>query len=112
MAITRAQVPLRRSVVLGFVESAAVDRGGGVDGVAVSVDGYVVVVPAEGDEVVGVVVAAVLSFFDVVGLEPVAAVASFDRTLVLVSEGDVAADGAGDGFCHIRAGEGVVSVGD
>ena len=54
------------------------DGAGGVDAVAVSVDGDVVVVPAEGDEVVGMVVAAVLSFFDVVGLEAVGAVASLD----------------------------------
>jgi hypothetical protein len=59
-----------------------------------------------------VVVAAVLSFSDVVGLEPVAAVASLDRTLVLVPPGDEAADRPGDGFSHIRIGDGVEAVGD
>ena len=57
---------------------SAVDRAGGVDPVAVSVDGDVVVVPAEGGQVVGMMVAAVLPFFDVVGLEAVGAVAAFD----------------------------------
>jgi len=80
---------------------AAVDGAGGVDPVAESVDGDVVVVPAEGDQVVGVVVAAVGSWADVVGLEPVAAVASLDRTLVLVPPGHEPADVAGDGFSHI-----------
>ena len=50
----------------------------GVDLVAVAVDGDVVVVPAQRDQVVGVVGAAVLSFSYVVGLEAVGAVASFD----------------------------------
>jgi hypothetical protein len=55
-----------------------VDGAGGVDPVAEAVDGDVVVVPAQRDEVVRIVVAAVLSFSDVVGLEAVAAVASLD----------------------------------
>ena len=80
--------------------------------VAVSVDGYVMVKPAEECEVVGVVVAAVGSLLDVVGLEPVAAVASFDGTLVLVPVLDVAADRAGDCLSHIRIGDGVEAVGD
>ena len=97
---------------MGFEELSAVDGGLGVDLVAEAVDGDVVVVPAEGDQVVGVVVAAVGSLADVVGLEPVAAVASFDGTSVLVSPGDVAADVAGDGFSPIGVGDGVEAVGD
>ena len=83
------------------------DRRCWVDAVAESVDGDVVVVPAEGDQVVGVVVAAVLSFSDVVGLEAVGAVASLDRALVLVSPLHIAADVAGDGFSHVGVGDGV-----
>jgi len=52
------------------------------------VDGYVVVVPAEADEVVGVVAAVVGLVLDVVGLEPVAAVAAVDRALTLVPPED------------------------
>jgi len=44
-----------------------VDGGLGVDPVAEAVDGDVVVVPAEGDEVVGMVVAAVGTLADVAG---------------------------------------------
>ena len=97
---------------MGFEELSAVGGGLGVDPVAVAVDGDVVVVPAQRDEVVGVVVAAVLSFSDVVGLEAVGAVAPFDRALVLVAPLHVAADVAGDGFSQIRVGDGVESVGD
>ena len=88
------------------------DRAGGVDPVAESVDGDVMMKPAEGDQVVGVVVAAVGSLADVVGLESVAAVASFDGTSVLVPPLEVAADVAGDGFSHIGIGDGVEAVGD
>jgi hypothetical protein len=106
------QVSVGWSVVLGFEELSAVDGGLGVDLVAEAVDGDVVVVPAEGDEVVGVVVAAVGTLADVVGLEPVAAVASLDGALVLVPPGHVAADVAGYGFSHIGIGDGVEPVGD
>ena len=82
----------------------------GVDPVAESVDGDVMVVPAEGDEVVGVVVAAVGALADVVGLEPVAAVASLDGALVLVTELHKPADRAGDGFSHVGIGHRVESV--
>ena len=77
------------------------DGGLWVDPVAESVDGDVMVVPAEGGQVVGMVVAAVLSFSDVVGLEAVAAVASLDGALVLVSPGDESSDRRRDGFSHI-----------
>jgi hypothetical protein len=88
-----------------------VGGGLGVDPVAVAVDGDVVVIPAQCGEVVGVVVAAVLSFHDVVGLEAVGAVAAFDRALVVVAPLHISADGAGDGFPHIRIGNGVKAVG-
>jgi hypothetical protein len=91
---------------------SAVDGAGGVDPVAEAVDGDVVVVPAQGGEVVGIVVAAVGTLADVVGLEPVAAVASLDGALVLVPPGHVAADVAGDGFSHIGICHGVEAVGD
>ena len=50
------------------------------------------------------------TLLDVVGLEPVAAVASFDRTLVLVPELHEAADGAGDCFTQVGVGDGVEIV--
>ena len=77
------------------------DGGLGVDLVAESVDGDVMMEPAECYEVVGVMIAAVVSLFDVVGLEAVAAVASFDRTLVVVPPLHVSSDGAGDGLSHV-----------
>ena len=48
------------------------------------VDGDVVVVPTKQGEIVRVVVASVVAFFDVVGLQPVTAAASFDGALSLV----------------------------
>ena len=84
----------------------------GIDPVAESVDGDVVMKPAQGGQVVGIMVAAVGSLADVVGLEPVAAVASLDRALVLVPPGDVSADRPGDGFSHVGICDGVESVGD
>ena len=84
----------------------------GVDGEAEPVDGDMMVVPAQGGEVVGVVVAAVLSFSDVVGLEPVSARASFDGTLPHVPPEDEGSDCGGDGFSQIRVGDRVETVGD
>jgi hypothetical protein len=62
-----------RSLDSTFEESSAVGGALGVDGEAHPVDGDMVVVPAQGCQVVGVMVAAVLSFPDVVGLEPISA---------------------------------------
>ena len=75
------------------------------------VDGDVVVVPAEGDEVVGVVAAAVGSLGEVVGLEPVAAGAAFDRALPLVPPQDVAPGAGWEGFSQIGIGNRVETVG-
>ena len=86
--------------------------GLGVDPESEVVDGDVVVVPTERDEVVGVVVAAVGSLPDVVGLEAVLAVTAFDRAVSLVSPGDETPDRRGDRFSHIRIGDGVEAVGD
>jgi hypothetical protein len=47
-------------------------------------DGYVVVVPTQRDEVVGIVVAAIMLFSDVMQLQPVTAWTPFYRTLSLV----------------------------
>ena len=66
--------------------------GSGVDLHAHLVDGDVMVVPAEADQVFGIMIPAVGPLFDVVGLDPVAAVAPFDRTLSLVPPEYVAAD--------------------
>jgi len=66
--------------------------GVGVDGHAELVDSNMMVVPAEGDEVGGVVVAAEVLFLDVVDLEPVAAAAPFDGTLALVAVEDPGSD--------------------
>src|SRR5688572_28392395 len=68
--------------------------------------------PAQGYQVVGVMVAAVGPLDDVVGLEPVADVASFDRTFVVVPPLHVSSDRAGDGLSHVGIGEGVEAVGD
>ena len=87
------------------------DGGGGVDPVAVSVDGDVVVVPAEGYQVVGIMVAAVGPLLDVVGLEPVAAVASFDRTLVLVPLLHETSNSGRNGLAHVRICHRVEAVG-
>jgi len=46
------------------------------------------VIPAEADQVLWVVTSAVCAVLDVVGLEPVAAAASFDRALTLVPPED------------------------
>jgi hypothetical protein len=48
-----------------------VDWRFGVNGHAEHVDGDMMVIPAEGDEIVGVVVASVVSLVDVVDLEAV-----------------------------------------
>ena len=56
----------------------------GVDGETGLVDGNVMVVPAEGDQVVGMMVTAVASLPDVVRLEPVTAGRALDRTLPLL----------------------------
>ena len=70
--------------------------GVGVDGVAEAVDDAVVVVPAEGGEVVGLVGSAGGLVGDVVGLEAVAGCASVDGAGVVSGE-DVAADAGWDG---------------
>ncbi len=66
------------SVVLVPGEASSVGWAVGVEGHAHLVDGDVVVVPAEGDEVVGIMGAVIAAFDDVVGLDSVAAAASFD----------------------------------
>ena len=81
-----------------------------VDGEAEPVDGDMVVIPAQGCQVVGLVVAAVLSFPDVVGLEPVTARASLDRTLPLIPPEDEGSDCGGDGFSQIGVGDRMQSV--
>ena len=67
----------------GWEEAAAVWRRVGVDAVSFSVDGDVVVVPAEGGEVVGGVVASLVSWCHMVGLEAVAAAAGVDDTFAV-----------------------------
>ncbi len=66
------------SVVLVPGEASSVGWAVGVEGHAHLVDGDVVVVPAEGDEIVGIVSPVVVALLDVVGLESVAAGAAFD----------------------------------
>ena len=98
-------------VVLGD-EPSPVGGTVGVDPESHLVDGDVMVIPAEGDEVVRFVVAAPGPLVDVVGLEPVAASASFDGTLPLVPPQDIAPDDGGDGCPHIGVGDRVESVAD
>ena len=80
----------------GWLEASALGWAGGVDGVAVSVDEVVVVVPAEGGEVVGVVVPRGGVPGDVVGLESVAGLAAVGGA-GLVSGEDVASEAGWDG---------------
>jgi hypothetical protein len=58
-----------------------VRRAFGVDGEAELVDRHVMVVPTQGDKVVGVVVATRVLFCDVVRLQAMTAAASFDGAL-------------------------------
>lgn len=85
-------------VFVGFEELSALGWCVGVDLVAVAVDDHVVVVPAEGGEVVGVVGAALVPGDDVVGFESVAAGASGDGAGAVAlghESADVGWDGAG-----------------
>ena len=65
-----------RVAAFGFEEASSLGWAVGVDSVSVAVDDHMVVVPTEGGEVVGVVGAASRFWGDVVGLEPVAGLAS------------------------------------
>ena len=66
----------------------------------------------EGDQIVGVVVAAQMLWVDVVDLEAVAAAAAFDGALTLVPMKDPGSDGRGDRLAEMRHGDGTsVSVG-
>jgi hypothetical protein len=76
----------------------------------VAVDGDVVVVPAEGYEVVGVVVAALGAVADVMDLEPVAAGAAVDDTAAVAME-DVAAGGGWDRAGRVGGPQRPASVG-
>ena len=67
-----------------------------VDHVAGAVDGDVVVVPADGREVVGIVRAAPRPRYDVVGLEAIARPASIDGAAA-ISLGDDGSDARRDG---------------
>ena len=82
----------------------------GVDGEPELVDGNVMMKPADGYKVVGMVVAAVASLSNVVGLEPVAAGAAFDRTLPLVPPQDEASHRRGDRLPQIRISQRVKTV--
>ena len=88
-------------------ESSPVGGTVGVDPVSHLVDGDVVVIAAEGDEVVGVVAATVGALVEVVGLEPVTACTPFDGTLPLIPIPDEASDTGGDGFSQVGVGDGV-----
>ena len=88
-------------------ESSPVGGTVRVDPVSDVVDGDVVVIPAEGDEVVGVVAATVGALVDVVGLEPVTACTPFDGTLPLIPIQHQASDTGGDGFSQVGVGDGV-----
>ena len=70
----------------GWEEPAAVRRCVGVDAMPFAVDGDVVVVPAEGGEVVGAVLSAVTSGDYMVGLEAVAAAAGVDDAFAVSGE--------------------------
>ena len=93
-------------------ESSPVGGTVGVDPESHLVDGDMMVIPAEGYQVVGVVVTAIGTLVDVVGLEPVAARTSFDGTLPLVPPQHMAPNDGGDGCPQVGVGDGVESVGD
>ena len=65
------------------------------------VDGNVVVVPAQGYEVVRVVIAAMGSRPDVMRLDPVPALAAVDLAAALVAMEDEAANRRWDGFSEV-----------
>jgi hypothetical protein len=65
------------------------------------VDGNVVVVPAQGYEVVRVVIAAMGSRPDVMRLHPVPALAAVDLAAALVAMEDEAANRRWDGFSEV-----------
>ena len=91
-------------------ESSPVGGTVGVDPESHVVDGDMMMKPTNSDQVVGVVVAAVGTLSDVVGLEAVAACASFDRALPLIPIQDVAADRGRDRLSQIGIGDGVESA--
>ena len=93
-------------------ESSPVGGTVGVDPESQLVDGDVMVIPAEGYQVCGVVAPAPGSLLEVVGLEPVTASTPFDRTLPLVPPQDVAPDPGRDRFSQIGIGHRVEAVGD
>jgi hypothetical protein len=93
-------------------EASPVGGGVGVDPESELVDGYVMVIPTQGYQIFGVVVAAQVLFVDVVDLEPVTAAAAFDRTGPLVTMEDPGPDRRGDRFGEMRHGDGTLfSVG-
>jgi hypothetical protein len=65
------------------------------------VDGDVVVVPTKQGEIVRVVVASVVAFFDVVGLQSVAAVATVDGACSLIPLPHKGSDRWRDGFAQV-----------
>lgn len=66
------------------------------------------VIPAEGYQIVRIVVATVGSLYDVVGLEPVSASTSVDLTLSLVAVEDERADSGWDRFSEVGDADGAV----
>jgi hypothetical protein len=86
--------------VVGPGESAVVGWTVRVEDHAHLVDGDVMVVPAEGDQIVRIMISALGSWFDVVGLEPVAA-RTVDLALSLIPVKDIGSDGGGDGFSPV-----------
>jgi hypothetical protein len=71
----------------GWDESPTAWRVAHVDGEPGLVDGYVMVKPAQHGEVRWIMIPVVSTMFDVVDLEPVAAVATFDDA-AFVTPGD------------------------
>jgi hypothetical protein len=87
-----------------------VRRAFGVDGEAELVDRHVMVVPTQGDKVVGVVVATRVLFCDVVRLQAMTAAASFDGALSPVPFEHECSNRRGDRLGSMRNCEGAVAV--
>ena len=75
-----------------------------IDPESESVDSDVMVIPAGRDQIVGMVTATVLSFLEVVGLEPVTAGTALDRTLPLIPPSNERSYGGGDRLSQIGIG--------
>ena len=92
-------------------KSPAVERAVEIDSETELVDRHMMVIPAKGDQVVGIVVAAVVLFRDVVRLQPMTAAASFDGALSSVPFEDEGPNRGWNCLSSMRNREWAVAVG-